>query len=289
MTVMAGCGATLTVGPQGRRTTMTSTLRTGVLMPLLAEPHLWRALRACHRYAAEPGTDRVAWTQLYQEASSLLPRLAGQLADGVWKPGPTRFVEVASNACFHTKIVLPALDQLVHMTLRSAIEPVLDELAFDGWVSGSRPRHTRMNALRRAAAHTEAGHLYVADLHVASAAMGVTTDEVIGWIGAYIHDGVLLAHLRTALTAMPAPIMCGSSLAPVLINLRLSQVDKRLPSLRVVRVADNYAAFAPSSWLAQEAFYTVSDALLSQRLYPNETKSRIRVDANIEDLFLAGG
>jgi hypothetical protein len=40
---------------------------------------------------------------------------------------------------------------------------------------------------------------------------------------------------------------------------------------------------------AQEAFDVVRDALLRFRLRPNEIKSRLRADANIEDLFLIGG
>ena len=88
---------------------------------------------------------------------------------------------------------------------------------------------------------------------------------------------------------MPSPIAPGSGLAPMLINLRLSQVDNRVCELRVVRFADNYVAFARTREEAQEAFYAISDALLLLRLRPNETKSRIRRDANVEDLFLIGG
>ena len=56
-----------------------------------------------------------------------------------------------------------------------------------------------------------------------------------------------------------------------------------------MRFADNYVAFGRTRAEAQEAFYAISDALLLLRLRPNGTKSRIREDANVEDLFLIGG
>jgi hypothetical protein len=88
---------------------------------------------------------------------------------------------------------------------------------------------------------------------------------------------------------MPESITPGSGLAPLLINLRLAQVDRLLSAFRVVRFADNYAAVARVQHDAEEAFFAVSDTLLQMRLRPNEHKSRIRTDANVEDLFLIGG
>jgi RNA-directed DNA polymerase len=260
------------------------------LMPLLSEPCLRRALRQCGRRASAPGADGMTWGQLRRQASILLPCLAGQLADGTWQPGQVRDVVMPTytGKQMHT-FIPPVLDRLVHRTLRNAIEPVLEARAFRDWVSGFRPRRNRITSLRQAAVHHQAGFRWVADLDVATVSEGATVEEVIDWHAEHIHDGTFLARLRTALAAMPSPIAPGSGLAPMLINLRLSQVDKKLSGLRVVRFADNYAAFARTREEAQEAFYTISDALLLLRLRPNETKSRIRDDANVEDLFLIGG
>jgi RNA-directed DNA polymerase len=268
---------------------MTTPFGTGSLMPLLSELYLWRVLRWCGKCDTKPGADGMTWAQLRRDAKWLLPRLARQLAEGSWQPGLVRPTRVQANSVTRTRIaVLPVMDQLVHVALRNAIEPILDELAFKDWVSGFRPRRNRITALRRAATYHDAGHRWVADVRVFAAAAGVTTEEAIGWLAEYIHDDTFLELLRTALAAMPSPIMPGSSLANSLINLRLSEIDKRLPSLRLVRFADNYVAFASSHWQSQEVFYTISDALLSQRLHPDETRSRIRSDVNIEDLFLIG-
>ncbi|MFI7122631.1 reverse transcriptase domain-containing protein [Amycolatopsis sp. NPDC049868] len=220
----------------------------------------------------------------------LLPQLAFELAEGTWRPGPVREVQLPTYTGKQMYTFIPTVrDRLVHRALRNALEPVLEASAFRSWVSGFRPRRNRITALRQASVHYQAGLRWAADLDVASVSEGATVDEVIDWHAEHIHDGTFLTRLRRALAAMPSPIAAGSGLAPMLINLRLSQVDKRVTGLRVVRFADNYVAFARTRDDAQEAFYAISDALLQLRLRPNERKSRIREDANVEDLFLIGG
>lgn len=260
------------------------------LMPLLSESHLRRALRQCGRRASAPGADGMTWGQLRREARTALPQLAIELAEGTWQPGPVRDVQLPTYTGKQLHTAIPtARDRLVHRALRNAVEPVLEANAFRDWVSGFRPRRNRITSLRQAAVYYQAGFRWVADLDVASVSEGATLEEVIDWHAEYIHDGTFLARLRSALAAMPSPIAPGSGLAPMLINLRLSQVDKKVSGLRVVRFADNYLAFTRTRADAQEAFYAISDALLSLRLRPNEVKSRIREDVNVEDLFLIGG
>jgi RNA-directed DNA polymerase len=232
----------------------------------------------------------MTWAGLRREAPALLPQLARQLADGSWQPGPLREVEIMTytGKTMPTSIP-PVVDRLVHRAMRNAVEPILEARAFQDWVSGFRPGRSRITALRQAAAHRQVGYSWVADLDVASVSAGAQVCEAIDWFAEYIHDGTFLARLRTALGAMPEPITPGSGLAPLLINLRLSQVDRLLGEFRVVRFADNYAVFAGNQHDAERAFFAVSDALLRMRLCPNEHKSRIRADVNVEDLFLIGG
>jgi hypothetical protein len=259
-------------------------------MPLLSERFLRRALRQCGHRVSAPGADGRTWGQLRRDGAELLPQLAQQLAEGTWRPGPVREVEVLTYTGKRMRTVIPTvLDRVVHRALRNAIEPILEARAFADWVSGFRPGRNRITALRQAAGHLAAGLRWVADLDVASVSEGASLDEVVDWHAEHIHDGTFLARVRTVLSGLPSPLAPGSGLAPLLINLRLSQVDKVSSGLRVVRFADNYAAFCETQAAAQEAFYAISDALLRYRLAPNETKSQIRADANVEDLFLIEG
>jgi RNA-directed DNA polymerase len=260
------------------------------LMPLLSQPHLRRALRQCGRRASAPGADGMTWQTLRRHADRLLPRLAQQLAEGTWRPGPVRAITIPTYTGKQMDTFVPtALDRVVHRALRNAIEPVLEAHAFQDWVSGFRPRRNRITALRHAIAYHEAGLRWAADLDIASVSDGAHLEEVIDWHAQHIKDGTFLARLRTALAALPHPIAPGSGLAPLLINLRLSQVDRNVAWLPIVRFADNYVAFASNHDEAHQAFHAISDALLGLRLYPNGAKSRIRADVHVEDLFLIGG
>jgi len=95
--------------------------------------------------------------------------------------------------------------------------------------------------------------------------------------------------VRRVLAALPEPMIPGTGLWPLLLNLRLSRVDGRLGRLALVRFADNYCAFAPDEHAARGAFAAVEAALGFEGLRAHPTKSRVRARANPEDLFLIGG
>ncbi|MFI7676410.1 Retron-type reverse transcriptase [Actinophytocola sp. NPDC049390] len=256
---------------------------------MLDEKHLRTALRQCGRRTSTPGVDRMTLGELRRRASELLPRLAEQLAEGTWRPGPVREVTFPTYTGKPMTVCVPTMiDRLVHRALRNAIEPILETQVLADWVSGYRPRRNRITALRHAAAHVAAGLRAVADVDVASVSEGVTVEQVVDWCAQHVHDGTFLNRVRTALGAMPYPIAPGSGLAP-LINLRLSRPDALLGELRVVRFADNYAAFAADETEAHAAFTVIAEALARFGLRPNESKSRVRARSNVEDLFLIGG
>ncbi|WP_233439912.1 reverse transcriptase domain-containing protein [Lentzea atacamensis] len=268
----------------------TPVLQAHSLMSLLDEKHLRTALRHCGRRTSAPGADRMTLGELRRRSAELLPRLAGQLAEGTWQPGPVREVPFPTYTGKPMTVCVPTMiDRLVHRALRNAIEPILETRVLADWVSGYRPRRNRITALRHAAAHVAAGLRVVADVDVASVSEDATVEEVVDWCAQHVHDGTFLERVRTALAALPYPIAPGSGLAPLLINLRLSRSDALLGGLRVVRFADNYAAFAADETEAHAAFTVIAEALARFGLRPNESKSRVRARANVEDLFLIGG
>ncbi|MFE3196847.1 reverse transcriptase domain-containing protein [Embleya sp. NPDC059237] len=232
----------------------------------------------------------MTWAAFRDGMTSRLANLADSLRAGTWEPGPVRHVEISTYTGKQMAAVIPTVtDRVVHRAVRAAVEPVLEQRAFAEWVSGFRPRRNRITALRQAARHLDLGMRWVADIDVERASQGSTTDEVVRWLAAHIHDGTFLNRCRTLLDALPEPLTPGSGLSPLLLNLRLSRVDHALPSMRVVRFADNYCAFAPDRDTAEAAFDTVAQALHRCGLRPNTAKSRVRPDARAEDLFLIAG
>jgi RNA-directed DNA polymerase len=260
-------------------------------MPLLyGERHLRRAARACMRRGSARGADGVSWADYRQDMPARIAALSASLHEGTWQPGPLRTVQITSYTGKTFPVIIPTTeDRIVHRAMRGAIEPVLETFAFPNWVSGYRPGRNRVTALRAAMAHLNAGRTIAADVDVEQVSAGTSAQEVVSWLAVYIADGTFLARLRTALSALPAPLVPGSGLSPILLNLRLSRVDAKLGGLAVVRFADNYCAFTDSEAQASAAYGVISDALAAEGMRPHPGKSRIRAAVNAEDLFLIAG
>lgn len=261
------------------------------LMPLLyGEAQLRRAARSCMRRCSAPGSDGITWAAYRQGMASRITALSVSLREGTWAPAPLRTTEIVNFIGKRFTVVIPAAeDRIVHRAMRNAVEPVLEAQAFAGWVSGYRPGRSRITAVRDAMRYLQAGRVFVADIDVARTSSGSTAQEVTGWLAVYVSDGTFLSRFRTALSALPEPVMPGTGLAPLLINLRLSRVDARVGGLPVVRFADNYCLFGASMAEARAAYDLLAAALAAEGLQPNERKSRIRAHANAEDLFLLDG
>jgi RNA-directed DNA polymerase len=263
------------------------------LMPhLLDVTHLVTAARACMRRSSGPGLDGVTWADYREGLRHRLAALAGRLGDGTWSPSPLREVEITSYTGKVFTAVIPTVeDRIVHRAMRHALDPILDRRVLREWVSAYRPGRNRITALRQADAYVTSGQCWLADIDVAGASAGGTTEQFVEWLAAYVTDGSFLAMFRRAVAGLPSPLAPGSGLWPVLFHLRLSQVDAILDGRAVVRFADNYIAFTGSQDEAVRAYDAITSALSVVGLHPNARKSSIRPPhhANTEDLFLIDG
>jgi hypothetical protein len=242
------------------------------------------------RRCSAPGTDETTWAEWRNGAPARIAALSEALRAGTWQPAPLRPVLITNYFGKQFPVYVPtAGDRIVHRAVRNAVEPLLEELAFRDWVSGYRPRRNRITALSQVMAHLEAGRTIVADIDVARASAGATAREVTSWLADYVTDGAFLALFTTVLSAPPEPLVPGTGLGPLLLNLRLSRVDTRLDGLAAVRFADNYCLLAATHGGAEDAFAQATAALAAEGLAPNARKSRIRGQANPEDLFLLDG
>ncbi|WP_019632253.1 hypothetical protein [Actinomadura atramentaria] len=258
------------------------------LMPLLVDPaRLKRCARACMRRPAGPGADGVTWARYRDGLDARIAELAARLRDGTWRPGPVRAVSLPSYGKDLALAVPTVGDRVVHRALRTAAEPVLESDAYPPWMFGWRRRAGRVDALAVAARHLAAGRVWVADLDVAAATSGADLDETVSWLARFVRDGSFLAVVRRALAALPVPLAPGSGLTPLLTNLRLVPVDRRLDGMAVVRVTDNYTVFCSTRRAAECSAETVADALAASGLTPNRAKSKVW-RPNPEDLYLAG-
>lgn len=262
-------------------------------MPYLIEvPHLVAAARSCMRRAGAPGADGLSWAGYRNGMRDRLTELAAQLRAGTWAPAPVREVAITSYTGKVFPTVIPTVeDRIVHRAMRRALDPILEKLVLQEWVSAYRPHRNRITALRHAEQHLCTGRRWVADVDVAGASTGGTVQQFADWLAEHVTDGAFLAVFRRALDGLPSPLVPGSGLWPVLFHLRMSQVDAELGGRAVVRFADNYLLFSTTQAEAAEAYQALTAALGVVGLRPHPGKSRIRppYQANTEDLFLIDG
>ncbi|WP_407915974.1 reverse transcriptase domain-containing protein [Kitasatospora sp. NE20-6] len=219
-----------------------------------------------------------------------LDALAAELRAGTWQPSPVREVVITTYTGKEFTAVIPTVaDRVVQRAMRNAIEPVLERRALADWVSGYRAGRNRITALRDADRHVAAGLRWVADVDVQQASAGSSAQEITGWLAAHVADGAFLALFQRVLEPLPYPIMPGTALSPMLINLRLSRVDTLLTGHPVVRFCDNYCIFARDRAVAEDAMADVVSVLGACGLTAHPGKSGIRRDVRTEDLFLIAG
>jgi RNA-directed DNA polymerase len=254
--------------------------------------HLVAAARGCMRRSSAPGLDGVTWADYRTGLRDRLAALADRLGDGTWTSNPVRQVEIlAYSGKVFTAVVPTVEDRIVHRAMRAALDPILEQRVWCDWVSAYRPGRNRITALRQADAHITDGRCWLADIDVADASAGGTSEQFVDWLAAHVTDGSFLALFRRALDGLPSPLTPGSGLWPLLFHLRLSQADALLDGQPIVRFADNYVAFTRCESDARQGFQAITSALAVLGLQPHPRKSRIRPphSANTEDLFLIDG
>lgn len=260
------------------------------LMPLLGERQLAQALRRAARRSSSPGPDGMTWADFRKDSRRRIPELARALRAGTWEPQQVRTIAVTTYTGKLVPAVIPTVqDRIVHGALRSAVEPILEAWAFHDWVSGYRPKRSRITAVRQASRFVGSERRWVADVDVQRASEGSSVEEVTGWLATYIKDGTFLKRFAVALQGLPSPLIPGTGLGPLLLNLRLHQVDVLLTNFPVVRFADNYCVFASNEVEAKRSMRRLVEALEAVGLSHHPRKSRIRSVVNPEDLFLIGG
>ncbi|MEE1823886.1 reverse transcriptase domain-containing protein [Streptomyces sp. BE20] len=249
--------------------------------------HLKRAARQCMGRTGSPGADGMSWRAFRQDMPAHLADLSTRLTDGTWQPHPVREITFDAWGKQHHVGIPTVTDRIVHRAMRNAAEPVLERDAYPEWMFGWHRRAGRPLAVAAAARHLNAGRTWVADLDIAAASQGVTLEDAISSVAAFVTDGTYLALLRRILTALPDPLHPGSGFNPMLTNLRMTPVDQALADLAIVRLTDNYTAFCRTRAEAGHAWQRVVDALAAHGLRPAPAKSKIW-RPNPEDLYAAG-
>lgn len=265
-----------------------------------APPNLVRAFEKVRDNNGAAGPDGVTVAQFSEKAERYLTELHIDLRDKRYRPGPVRRVFIPKSGGGQRPLGIPSVrDRIVQQALLQILEPVF-EPTFSVRSHGFRPSRGCATALKVVDQAIRVGYTHVVDADIQSFFDTVDHEKLIDAIYSEVSDSRVLKLIRQILTAgvsMPntrevEPTSLGTPqggpLSPLLANIYLDRLDKRLVSAGygLVRYADDFVIFTKSEEEAHAAL-SLSQQVLSGELglvlHPEKTRV-MSVDTGFEFL-----
>lgn len=233
-----------------------------------------------------PGVDRQTIEMFAKRLDDNLTRLSDQLRKGTYRPQAIRRVYIPKVGSSERRpLGIPTVrDRVVQSAIRSVIEPIF-EREFAERSYGFRPGRCCKDALRQVDALLKSGYTWVVDADLKSYFDTIPHEPLMNEIETRISDGKVLGMIETYLKQEildsaqawtpeeGAPQ--GAVLSPLLSNIYLDPLDKRMASKNVemVRYADDFVLLCKSEAEAQRALRMVEEWTSARglKLHPEKT------------------
>jgi RNA-directed DNA polymerase len=235
------------------------------------------------------GVDGVTVEGFAKKAGEEIPRLAGELRTGTYRPRAARRHYIPKPGTTKKRpLGLPCVrDKVVQEALRSLIEPIF-EVEFQEGSHGFRPKRSTETACQRLEEHLKGGKVWVVDADITGffdnidhekeleqVNRRIADGKVLGLIRAFLEAGVMEEmKVRYATTGTPQ----GGVISPLLANIYLHAMDEELEARNIawVRYADDFLLLCETRKGAEAALAAVREILARLGLTLSPEKTRIR-------------
>jgi group II intron reverse transcriptase/maturase len=258
------------------------------LMEMVVEPgNLRAALKRVKANKGSPGIDGMTVEALPAYLRENWDRLRAQLLDGSYQPQPVRQQEIPKAGGGVRKLGIPTVvDRFLQQAILQVLGPRFDP-TFSEHSYGFRPGRSAHDAVCAAQKYIQDGRSWVVDVDLAQFFDRVNHDVLMGKLAGRIGDKRLLRVIRRYLEAgvladgiskeRHEGTPQGGPLSPLLANVLLDEVDKKLEKRghSFVRYADDCNIYVRSERAGKRVMEGLRRLYANLRLQVNEAKSAV--------------
>ncbi len=263
-------------------------LNDNLLARVLSPENLRTAWKQVRRNKGAPGVDGVSIEDYPQWARQHWAAARRALEGGYYIPQPVRRVVIPKPTGGVRLLGVPTVnDRVIQQAIAQVLTPLIDP-SFSEASHGFRPGRNAHGAMRQIQGFIEAGYRIAVDVDLSKCFDRVNHDVLMNRLRRFIADTSLLKligrYLRAGVMIEGAchptreGVPQGGPLSPLLANVLLDDLDKRLESrqLRFARYADDFTICVKSSSAGHRVLAWVSRFLTTKlKLVVNEAKSRV--------------
>ena len=255
---------------------------------VFSRENLFAALERVQRNGGGPGVDGMRVEELPEHLRQHWESIREKLETGKYRPSPVKRVEIPKPGGGRRKLGIPTvLDRMIQQAMQQVLSEGFEE-TFSDYSYGFRPGRSAHEAVETAREYIEAGYQWVVDIDMEKFFDTVNHDRLMARMKTIVEDKRVLRLVNEYLKAgvMVDGVVVGNEvgtpqggpLSPLLSNIVLSELDKKLEERghRFVRYADDCNIYVKSERAAKRVMESTSRFIEGRmRLKVNKAKSAV--------------
>jgi len=259
----------------------------GLLSAVLARENMQQAWKRVRSNKGAAGIDGLGIDETAERLLWEWPAIREQLLQGTYRPQPVRRVAIPKPDGGERELGIPTVtDRLIQQALLQVLQPLLDP-TFSPHSYGFRPGRSAQQAVQAAQAHVQSGRRVVVDVDLEKFFDRVHHDILIDRLRKRVADAGVIRLVRAYLRSgiMDGGVFQereqgtpqGGPLSPLLANVLLDEVDKKLEQLghKFVRYADDANVYVRSRRAGKRVMALLVKLYGRLRLTVNQAKSAV--------------
>ncbi|MFD0675246.1 group II intron reverse transcriptase/maturase [Cohnella sp. GCM10027633] len=268
-----------------------------LLEQIVSSHNLNEAFKRVKANKGSHGIDGMKVDELLQHLKENGETLKRSILDGNYRPNPVRRVEIPKENGKKRNLGIPTVvDRVVQQAIAQVLTPIYEK-QFSENSFGFRPKRSAHEAIRKSQSNAQEGYTYVVDMDLEKYFDTVNQSKLVEVMSRTIKDGRVISLIHKFLKAgvvvkhkfeeTEIGVPQGGNLSPILSNIMLNELDKKLESRghRFVRYADDLLIFCKSRKSAERTLTNILP-FIEKKLFLKVNREKTVVDEATRVKFL---